>query len=63
MSDLECGEAVINGYEALPEGMKGYVKDLVEYTGRPVSMISLSPKREITVIKGVLEATKKYLKK
>ena len=63
MSDMECGEAVINGYEALPEGMKGYVKDLVEYTARPVSMISLSPKREITVIKGVLEATKRYLKK
>lgn len=63
MSERECGEAVEKGYQSLPEGMKEYVKDLVEYTGRPVSMISLSPKREITLVKGVLEETRKYLER
>ena len=43
--------------------MKKYIKDLVAYTGVPVSMISLSPKREITVIKDVLRSTSEYLGK
>jgi len=50
------------GYAALPEGMKEYIKDLVQYTKVPVSMVSLSPKREITVVKGVLESTSTYLR-
>src|SRR3989338_300557 len=63
MSEDECKKAVELGYEALPEGMKKYIKDLVAYTGVPVSMISLSPKREITVIKDVLRSTSEYLGK
>ena len=63
MSESDCREAVEKGYRALPEGMKEYVKDLVEHTGRPVSMISLSPRREITVVKDVQEETHKYLEK
>lgn len=49
------------GFNSIPEGLKDYVKDFVQFTNVPVSMISLSPKREITVVKGVLEGTKRYL--
>ena len=62
MDEKECDAAVKTGYDSLPEGMKKHIKDLVVYTGVPVSMISLSPKREITVVKDVLERTKEYLK-
>jgi len=62
MDEEECKGIVEKGYDALPEGVKEYVKDLVKYTKIPVSMISLSPKRDITVVKNVLERTKEYLK-
>jgi adenylosuccinate synthase len=62
MNEEECIAAVNGGYETLPEGMKQYIKDLVIYTRVPVSMISLSPKREITLVKDVLEKTSEYLK-
>ncbi|MBI2575277.1 adenylosuccinate synthase [Candidatus Woesearchaeota archaeon] len=60
-SEADAGLMAEKGYAALPEGMKEYIKDLVQYTKVPVSMISLSPKREITVVKGVLEGTMRYL--
>ncbi len=62
MTEKECVEAVERGYDALPAGMKQYIKDLVTYTGVPVSMISLSPKREITLVKDVLKRTSEYLR-
>lgn len=62
MTEKECIEAVEKGYDALPSGMKQYIKDLVTYTGVPVSMISLSPKREITLTKDVLKRTSEYLR-
>ena len=62
MGDAECRDAVKKGYDSLPEGMKEYVKAVVESTGKPVSMISLGPKREVTVVKDVLEQTTAYLK-
>ncbi len=61
MTEKECIEAVEKGYDALPSGMKQYIKDLVIYTGVPASMISLSPKREITLTKDVLKRTRGYL--
>ncbi len=57
ISEQQAMEMVKGGYDSLPEGLKEYIKDLVQYTGVPVSMVSLSPKREITVIKNVLERT------
>jgi adenylosuccinate synthase len=63
MSEADCIKAVRGGYETLPEGMKHYIKDLVIYTGVPVSMISLSPKREITVVRDVLRSTSEYIGK
>ncbi len=63
MSERECIEAVEKGYDALPSGMKQYIKELVAYTGVPVSMISLSPKREITLIKDALKRTSEYLRR
>ncbi len=52
---------VRKGYGSLPDGVKDFLRDMVVYTGVPVSMVSLSPEREITVIKDVLKATKGYL--
>ncbi len=63
MSEQQCIEAVKKGYDSLPSGIKRYVKDLVTFTGVPVGMISLSPKREITLTKDVLKRTREYLKK
>ena len=62
MNERQCADAVNEGYDALLAGMKHYIKDLVAYTGIPVSMISLSPRREITVVKDVLLRTREYLK-
>ncbi|MCP3682703.1 MAG: adenylosuccinate synthase [bacterium] len=62
LSEDDCIEIVKKGYDSMPEGIKDYLKDLVKYTGVPVGMISLSPKRDITLIEGVLEKTKEYLK-
>jgi len=63
MTEKQCVEAVVAGYDGLPDGMKEYVKDLVVNTGVPVRMISLSPKRKITVVKDVLKRTTEYLAK
>tara|TARA_Y100000310_G_scaffold345659_1_gene467843 strand:+ start:10326 stop:11705 length:1380 start_codon:yes stop_codon:yes gene_type:complete len=62
MTEEQCIQAVTGGYDVLPEKMKQYIRDLVIYTGIPVRMISLSPKREITVVKDVLLRTTEYLK-
>jgi len=61
MTDAESIMAVEKGYDALPEGMKEYIKDLVVGTGIPVSMVSIGPQREMTVIKDVLKRTEAYL--
>lgn len=52
---------VRNGYESLPEGMKDFFRDLVRFTGVPISMVSLSPERDDTVVKDVLDSTRWYL--
>ncbi len=62
MTESEKLAAVKNGYDALPEGMKEYIRDLVTATGTLVSMVSISPKREMTVVKDVLKRTREYLK-
>lgn len=62
MTEQDCTEAVKKGYDALPQGMKEYIKEMVRYTKVPVSMVSISPQREITVIKDVLKRTSEYLK-
>ncbi|MBI2144523.1 adenylosuccinate synthetase [Candidatus Woesearchaeota archaeon] len=60
MSEGEKLAAVKNGYDALPEGMKEYIKDLVAATNTPASMVSIGPEREMTVVKDVLKRTKEY---
>lgn len=62
MTEKEKIATVQNGYNALPEGMKEYVRDLVVATGVPVSMVSIGPQREMTVIRDVLRRTTEYLK-
>ncbi|MBI3036406.1 adenylosuccinate synthetase [Candidatus Woesearchaeota archaeon] len=62
MSESEETAAVKKGYDALPEGMKEYIRDLVTAIGIPVSMVSIGPQREKTVIKDVLKRTREYLK-
>ncbi|MBI2133126.1 adenylosuccinate synthase [Candidatus Woesearchaeota archaeon] len=49
------------GFDALPDGIKDFLKDLVMHTRVPVSMVSLGPERGVTVIKNVLERTKGWL--
>ena len=61
MSTEEMKAAIAKGYESLPAGMKEYIKDLVVYTKVPVSMISVGPEREMTVVKDVLKHTRAYL--
>ncbi|HIG97854.1 TPA: adenylosuccinate synthetase [Candidatus Woesearchaeota archaeon] len=62
MAESEIKAAVAKGYDALPGGMKEYIRDLVIATKTPVSMVSLSPEREITVTKDVLKRTMEYLR-
>ena len=62
MSESEETAAVKNGYDALPEGMKEYIRDLVVATGVPVSIVSIGPQREMTVVTDVLKRTRDYLK-
>ncbi|MBN2453937.1 adenylosuccinate synthetase [Candidatus Woesearchaeota archaeon] len=50
------------GYEALPEGVKGYCKRLVGFTGVPLEIVSLGKDRSLTLVKGVRERTLEYLK-
>ncbi len=61
MDESEEIAAVKKGYDALPEGMKEYIRDLVTAIGIPVSMVSIGPQREKTVIKDVLKRTREYL--
>ena len=61
MSQNEMKAAIAKGYDSLPQGMKDYIKDLVMYTKAPVSMVSVGPEREMTVIKDVLKRTREYL--
>lgn len=63
MKEEECIKVCRKGYGSLPEGMRFYIRDLVRHTGVPVSTISLSPKREITLTKDVLKKTQSYLNK
>ncbi len=62
MDENEKMAAVQKGYDALPQGMKEYVKDLAISTGAPVSMVSIGPEREMTVVKDALKRTAEYLK-
>lgn len=62
MSEDEKIAAVKNGYDALPSGMKEYIRDLVASTRVPASMISVGPEREMTVIKYVLKRTRECLR-
>ena len=61
LSEAECEKAAKKGYTGLPVGMREYVDDLVRYTNVPVSMVSLSPKRD-AVTKDVLRMTKRLIK-
>ncbi len=61
-SEEQALHYVKNGYDSLPQGMKDYFMDLVKFTGAPIGLISMSPKRDITVVKDVLERTRGYLK-
>jgi adenylosuccinate synthase len=63
MSEKDKENAVREGYEALPKGMREYIRDLVVNTGIPVSMVSIGPERKMTVINGVLDGTLEYLGK
>ena len=63
MNENEKTAAVQKGYDALPQGMKDYIKDLVVSTGVPVSIVSIGPQREMTVIKDVMKRTEAYLKR
>lgn len=51
------------GYDSLPDPMKEYFRELVQFTQVPISMVSLSPKREITVRKNALQRTREHLQK
>ncbi len=62
MEETEKSNAVMNGYDSLPQGMRHYLKDLVVATGVPISMVSIGPEREMTVIKDVLKRTREYLR-
>lgn len=62
MSDNGKIAAVKNGYDALPSGIKEYIRDLIIATGVPVSIVSVGPEREMTVVKDVLKRTREYLK-
>ncbi len=62
MSKSEEMAAVKNGYDALPDGMKDYIRDLVVATRTPVSMVSIGPQREMTVIRDVLKRTRECLR-
>lgn len=61
ISEEDAARISSEGYDSLPQGIKEYIKDLVKFTNIPVSIISLNPKREITLTKDVLERTKGYL--
>lgn len=52
---------IIKGFQALPDGMKQYIIDLAVFTNVPVSMISVGPERNMIIVKGVFEATKKAI--
>ena len=62
MGENEKIAAVKNGYDALPKGMQDYIRDLVIATKTPVSMVSIGPEREMTVVKDVMKMTGGYLK-
>ncbi|MBI2176043.1 adenylosuccinate synthetase [Candidatus Woesearchaeota archaeon] len=61
MTEKEKSAAVENGYDALPQGMKDYIRDMVAATQIPVSIVSIGPERGMTIIKDVLKRTKAYL--
>ena len=62
MGENEKLAAIKNGYDALPLGMKEYLKDIVLATRVPISMVSIGPEREMTVIKDVLKRTREYMR-
>ncbi len=62
MTEEEKIAAVKSGYDALPQGMKEYIKDMAVATRTPVSIVSIGPEREMTVVKDVLKRTMEYLK-
>lgn len=62
MNESEEMAAVKKGYDALPGGMKEYIRDLAVFTGIPASIVSIGPEREMTVIKDVLKRTREYLR-
>ena len=41
-------------YEELPDGAKAYIKEIENFTGVPVRIISVGPDREQTMVRGEL---------
>ncbi len=50
-SELDTERIVKDGYDSLPAEMKAYIEFVEKYTGARVSMISVGPKREETIIR------------
>ncbi len=61
-TEAEAERMCKEGYTSLPAGMRDYLEDMAAAIKTPISMVSLSPKREVTLTKGVLEATAKFAK-
>jgi adenylosuccinate synthase len=61
LSDEDYRRLIPNGFAGLPDGMKEYLLDLAGFTRVPVAMASVGPERDMTVVKGILEATKEVL--
>ena len=49
--EQDWSEIVEEGYEALPENMKEYLKFIEDETGVPIKLISVGPERELTIEK------------
>ncbi|MBI3034196.1 adenylosuccinate synthase [Candidatus Woesearchaeota archaeon] len=62
-TEQQAIEMAGQGYDSLPDPMKEYFRELVQFTQVPISMVSLSPKREITVRKNALQRTREHLQK
>ncbi len=61
-TDDMCERMVEEGFDAMPEDVRNYLLDLAEFTGIPVGFASISPDREMTVTKDVLERTSERIR-
>ena len=57
----DTDKIISDGFSAMPEGMRGYLKKIAELTGVPISIASLSPDRAHTLQKGLYEMTCDYI--